>query len=97
MYTGFWCSECGGCGRQMYTGFWCSECGGCGRQRCIQGFGARNVAGVGDRDVYRVLVLGMWLVWETEMYTGFCTALEDTGVDVRIILKWVLEKWVGIK
>jgi hypothetical protein len=43
----------------------------------------------------------MWLVWGTaEISTGFCWGnlregdhLEDTGIDRRIILRWIFKKW----
>jgi hypothetical protein len=45
----------------------------------------------------------MWHVWETgKMHTGFWWGnpserdhLEDLGLGVNIILKWIFEKWDG--
>jgi hypothetical protein len=45
-------------------------------------------------------MLSVW--WRGEVHTGLRWGnvregdhLEDTGVDGRIILKWIFEKWVG--
>jgi hypothetical protein len=45
----------------------------------------------------------MWHAWQRrELYTAFwwehlkeITAKEDVGADERIILKWILKKWVA--
>jgi hypothetical protein len=47
---------------------------------------AGNVARMGRRRVY----IGFW--WENLRERNH---LEDTGVDGRIILKWIFRRWVG--
>jgi len=45
----------------------------------------------------------MWHVWGREMHTGLWWGhlrdrdhLEDVGLDVRIILKWISKQYVGM-